>query len=118
MTSTNRRTLLLAGLGLGLAPFGARAATFPDKPVRMLIGYGPGSSTDVIGRIVAQALADLWKQPVVVDNKPGAAGNIAADMLAKAPGDGYTILFAQNGLAISVAANPALPFNGQKDLLP
>ena len=118
MTSTQRRTLLLAGLGLGLAPFGARAATFPDKPVRMLIGYGPGSSTDVIGRIVAQALADLWKQPVVVDNKPGAAGNIAADMLAKAPGDGYTILFAQNGLAISVAANPALPFNGQKDLLP
>ena len=94
------------------------AAAYPDKAVKMVIGYGPGSSTDIVGRIIAQGLADLWKQPVVVDNKAGAAGNIAADMVAKSPVDGYTILFAQNGLAISVAANDKLPFNGQKDLLP
>ncbi len=105
-------------LGLAAAASLAQAATFPDKPVRMLIGYGPGSSTDIIGRIVAQGLAEQWKQPVVVENRAGAAGNIAADSTAKAPGDGYTLLFAQNGLAISIAANPNLPFNGQKDLLP
>ena len=96
----------------------APAAAFPDKVVKMVIGYGPGSSTDTVGRIFAQGLTDLWKQPVIVDNRPGAAGNIAADLVAKAPPDGYTILFAQNGLAISVASNPGLPFNGQKDLIP
>ncbi|MBM3390073.1 MAG: tripartite tricarboxylate transporter substrate binding protein [Betaproteobacteria bacterium] len=109
---------LLAALLLPLASGVASAQGFPNKPVKMLIGYGPGSSTDIIGRIVAQGLADLWKQPVVVENRAGAAGNIAADAVAKSPGDGYTILFAQNGLAISVAANPALPFNGQRDLIP
>lgn len=103
---------------LALAAGMSQAASFPDKPVRMVIGYGPGSSTDIIGRIVAQGLAEQWKQPVVVENRAGAAGNIAADTTAKAAGDGYTLLFAQNGLAISVAANPNLPFNGQKDLLP
>lgn len=93
------------------------AATFPDKPVKMVIGYGPGSSTDLVGRMIAQGLTDLWKQPVVVDNRAGAAGNIAADAVAKSAADGYTLLFAQNGLAISVAAKTNLPFNGQKDLL-
>jgi tripartite-type tricarboxylate transporter receptor subunit TctC len=93
------------------------AASYPDKVVKIVIGYGPGSSTDIIGRIIAQGLADLWKQPVVVENRAGAAGNIAADTVAKSPADGYTILFAQNGLAISVAANSRLPFNGQKDLI-
>jgi tripartite-type tricarboxylate transporter receptor subunit TctC len=104
--------LLLAGLA------GPAAAAFPDKPVRMVIGYGPGSSTDLVGRIVAQGLSELWKRPVVVENRAGAAGNIAADMVAKGQADGYTLLFAQNGLAISVAALPGLPFNGTRDLLP
>jgi tripartite-type tricarboxylate transporter receptor subunit TctC len=94
------------------------AAPYPEKVVKMVIGYGSGSSTDIVGRIVAQGLAELWKQSVIVDNKAGAAGNIAADLVAKSSADGYTILFAQNGLAISVAANEKLPFNGQKDLLP
>lgn len=109
---------LLAALALPLVASTAAAQAFPNKPVKMLIGYGPGSSTDLIGRIVAQGLSDLWKQPVVVENRPGAAGNIAADGVAKSAGDGYTLLFAQNGLAISVAANPSLPFNGQRDLIP
>jgi tripartite-type tricarboxylate transporter receptor subunit TctC len=119
MSRVSRRVALtLATAALGAFTGLASAASYPDKPVKMVIGYGPGSSTDIVGRIIAQGLADLWKQPVVVDNKAGAAGNIAADMVAKSPVDGYTILFAQNGLAISVAANDKLPFNGQKDLLP
>lgn len=112
-----RRLLMMFLMSLSAAG-AAHAAPFPEKPVRMVIGYGPGSSTDIIGRIVAQGLSEQWKQPVIVENRPGAAGNIAADSVAKSTGDGYTILFAQNGLAISIAANPNLPFNGTKDLLP
>ena len=105
-------SLLLAGISAS-----SRAA-YPEKPVKMVIGYGAGSSTDIVGRIIAQGLAEAWKQPVVVETRAGAAGNIAADAVAKSAADGYTLLFAQNGLAISVAANSNLPFNGQKDLLP
>ncbi len=110
-------TLLCASLLFVTAMGVSVAATYPEKPVKMVIGYGPGSSTDLVGRLIAQGLSELWKQPVVVDNRAGAAGNIAADAVAKSTADGYTLLFAQNGLAISVAAKPTLPFNGPKDLL-
>lgn len=93
-------------------------AAYPEKPIKMLIGYAPGSSTDIVGRIIANDLSVALKQPVVVENRGGAAGSLAADAVAKSMPDGYTVLFAQNGLAINVAANPKLPFNGQKDLLP
>jgi tripartite-type tricarboxylate transporter receptor subunit TctC len=97
---------------------GTALAAYPDKPIKMMIGYAPGSSTDIVGRLVANELSVAIKQPVVVENRGGAAGSLAADAVAKSAPDGYTILFAQNGLAINVAANPKLPFNGQKDLLP
>jgi tripartite-type tricarboxylate transporter receptor subunit TctC len=84
----------------------------------MMIGYAPGSSTDIVGRMIANDLSIALKQPIVVENRGGAAGSLAAEVVAKSNPDGYTILFAQNGLAINVAANPKLPFNGQKDLLP
>ncbi|HEY4374414.1 MAG TPA: tripartite tricarboxylate transporter substrate binding protein [Burkholderiales bacterium] len=108
---------LAAGITAGLAAFSAQAA-YPEKPVKMTVGYAPGSSTDIVGRIVADGLAAMWKQPVIIDSHPGAAGNIAADIVAKAAPDGYDILFAQNGTAISVAANPHLPYNGLKDIIP
>ena len=118
MNLLKRLTLAGAAATVLLAALPATSfAAFPDKAVKVVIGYGPGSSTDIVGRVMAQALAELWKQPVVVENKAGAAGNIAADAVAKSPADGYTILFAQNGLAISVAANPALPFKGERDLI-
>jgi tripartite-type tricarboxylate transporter receptor subunit TctC len=97
---------------------GAAFAAYPDKPIKMMIGYAPGSSTDIVGRLIANDLSLALKQPVIVENRGGAAGGLAADAVAKSAPDGYTILFAQNGLAINVAANPRLPFNGQKDLLP
>ena len=109
-------------LVLGLAVFpvviGMAFAAYPDKPIKMMIGYAPGSSTDIVGRIIANDLSLALKQPIIVENRGGAAGSLAADAVAKSNPDGYTILFAQNGLAINVAANPKLPFNGQKDLLP
>ena len=97
---------------------GSAFAAYPDKPIKMMIGYAPGSSTDIVGRIIANDLSLALKQPIIVENRGGAAGSLAADATAKSTPDGYTILFAQNGLAINVAANPRLPFNGQKDLLP
>ena len=94
------------------------ADPYPSKIVKMVVGYAAGSSTDIVGRLVATKLGELWKQTVIVENRGGAAGNLAADLVAKSAPDGYTILMAQNGLAISVAGNPNLPFNGEKDLIP
>lgn len=115
-------TALTAAAVLGVSLIGgaqqALAQTYPSKPVKVLVGYAPGSSTDIVGRLVGQALAEVWKQPVVIENRGGAAGNLAANEAAKATPDGYTLLFAQNGLAISTAANPKLPFNGETDLVP
>jgi tripartite-type tricarboxylate transporter receptor subunit TctC len=111
------KKIVLGSLVLPLV-LGTAFAAYPDKPIKMLIGYAPGSSTDIVGRMVANELSIALKQPVIVENRGGAAGSLAADAVAKSAPDGYSILFAQNGLAINVAANPRLPFNGQKDLLP
>jgi len=92
-------------------------AQYPAKPVRVIIGYAAGSSTDIVGRVMADRLSAFWKQSVYVETRAGAAGNLAADAVAKAPGDGYTLLFAQNGLAISAAALPNLPYRAETDLV-
>jgi tripartite-type tricarboxylate transporter receptor subunit TctC len=99
-------------------PLAAQAQHYPTKPVRVLIGYAAGSSTDIVGRVMADRLGAYWKQTVIVENRGGAAGNLAADAAAKSPGDGYTLLFAQNGLAISAAALPDLPYSAERDLVP
>jgi len=106
-------------LGVVVLPvvLGSTVEAYPDKPIKMMIGYAPGSSTDIVGRMIANDLSLALKQPVIVENRGGAAGSLAADAVAKSAPDGYTIFYAQNGLAINVAANPKLPFNGQKDLL-
>ena len=93
-------------------------AQYPNKPVRVIIGYAAGSSTDIVGRVMADRLGAYWKQSVYVETRAGAAGNLAADAAAKAAGDGYTLLFAQNGLAISAAALPNLPYRAETDLMP
>src|SRR5689334_4527264 len=108
------RLVLAAVLALPLA---AGAQQYPTKPVRVLDGYAAGSTTDLIGRLMAGRLSELWKQNVYVETRAGAAGNLAADAAAKAPGDGYTLLFAQNGLAISAAALPDLPYRAERDLV-
>jgi tripartite-type tricarboxylate transporter receptor subunit TctC len=109
--------LSLAAFALAL-PLVAGAQGYPAKPVRVLVGYAAGSSTDIVGRVMADRLGAHWKQTVIVENRGGAAGNLAADAAAKAQGDGYTLLFAQNGLAISAAALPNLPYSAERDLVP
>jgi tripartite-type tricarboxylate transporter receptor subunit TctC len=116
MIKKSIKKIVLGSLVLPLV-LGTAFASYPDKPIKMLVGYAPGSSTDIVGRMVANELSIALKQSVIVENRGGAAGSLAADAVAKSAPDGYTVLFAQNGLAINVAANPKLPFNGQKDLI-
>ena len=91
-------------------------AEYPERPIRMIVPFPPGGVTDVVARLVAERLtADLGQQ-VIVDNKAGAGGVIGTDVVAKAPGDGYTILFTTPGHTINAAFRHALPFDTEKDL--
>ena len=111
--------LLGASLAWAAPQVGAQgAAGFPNKPVRVVVGYTPGGSTDVMARQVAQALSRLWGQNVFVENKPGAGGNVGADMVAKSPADGYTLLMWHDGLAANAGIYKKLPFDPVKDLTP
>jgi tripartite-type tricarboxylate transporter receptor subunit TctC len=112
------RLLRLALAAVLVLPLPSGAQQYPVKPVRVLVGYAAGSSTDIVGRVMADRLGAYWKQTVIVENRGGAAGNLAADAVAKSQGDGYTLLFAQNGLAISAAALPNLPYSAERDLVP
>lgn len=113
MIKKSIKKIVLGSLVLPLV-LGTAFAAYPDKPIKMMIGFAPGSATDIVGRMVANELSISLKQPIVVENRGGAAGTLAADVVAKSNPDGYTVLFAQNGLAINVASNPKLPFDGQK----
>ena len=97
----------------------ALAQSFPSKPIRLVIGYSPGGGNDLIGRIVAARLQDKLGQPVVVDNKPGAQSIVAAELVAKAAPDGYTLLIAASGpLTINPAVYAKLPYDPIKDFVP
>src|SRR5215212_1686862 len=82
----------------------ASAQSYPAKPVRILVGYAPGGGVDTTARMVGQALGELWGTPVVIENRPGAAGNVATEYTAKAPPDGYTLVLCNIG---SHAVTPA-----------
>ena len=95
---------------------GAAVAAFPDRAIRLVVGFAPGGS-DISGRIVAQKLGELWKQPVIVDNKPGAGGNIGADIVAKSPPDGYTLLLAVNSYTINTTVYKNLNWDLLRDFV-
>ena len=113
--------LLMKGLVMifvaGCAP--VLAQTYPTKPVRMVIGFPPGGGTDIIGRIVAQKLAEGLGQQVIVDNRSGASGQIAADLVAKSPPDGHTVMMAHIGaMSILPSLYPKLPYDPVRDFAP
>jgi tripartite-type tricarboxylate transporter receptor subunit TctC len=110
------RLIVFAALLFAAGAVGAQA--YPSKPVRVLVGFTAGSSIDVVARILAQKLSEAWKQPVIIDNRLGAGGNVAADAVAKAAPDGYTLLNSNAGLAISAAFYRKLPYDALKDLRP
>jgi tripartite-type tricarboxylate transporter receptor subunit TctC len=97
---------------------GALAQAFPSRPVRIVVAFPPGGSADVLARVVAPKLGELWSQPVLIDNKPGASANIGADFVAKSAPDGYTLLLATPALAVSAAVFSNLGYDAQRDLTP
>ena len=115
------RTLLIAIIALStiIGSQSASAQTYPSKPIHLIVPYPAGGGTDFFARLVGQKMSDLIGQPIVVENKPGAATNLRADFVAKAPPDGYTVLL---GDVATYAANSSLykklPFDPVKDFAP
>ena len=107
------------GLAAALPSAHAQVPAYPTKPVKLVVPFPPGGSLDIAGRLIAQKLTEMWGQSVVVENKPGAGGNIGADFVAKSPADGYTILL---GALSTHAVNPSLyktmPYDAVKDFAP
>ncbi|MBK1616133.1 LacI family transcriptional regulator [Rubrivivax gelatinosus] len=123
MTTNHRRTLLGTALALILSTLAAGPAAaqtaYPNKPVRLIVPFVPGGVTDASGRLIADALGKRLGQQVIVDNKPGASGNIGAAQAAQAPADGYTLLLGFDGtLVINPHIFAKVPFDTQKDFAP
>lgn len=121
MQVNTRRTFILGAAGLTLAPAVARAQTapWPAKPIRMLVAFPPGGLTDAYARLFAEQVTARYGQPVVVENRPGAGGNIAIEALVKAPADGYTLLCSTSGtLWQNRVLYRRLPFDLAKDIAP
>jgi tripartite-type tricarboxylate transporter receptor subunit TctC len=92
------------------------AADYPAKPIRILVGFTPGGGPDITARYIAQKLTDAWKQQVIVDNRPGAGGTIAANTVARASPDGYNLLSVSSAHAVAAAIYSKLPYDASKDL--
>jgi tripartite-type tricarboxylate transporter receptor subunit TctC len=105
------------GLIFSLICIPVNAQNFPDKPVHFIVPYAPGGPTDIIARLFSQKMTELWKQAVVVENRPGAAGNVGTAQVAKSKPDGYTVLINTSSVAVntSLYANPG--YNLEKDLI-
>jgi tripartite-type tricarboxylate transporter receptor subunit TctC len=95
------------------------AASYPSKPIRLVVPFTPGGSTDILARAIGLELTRAWGQPIIIDNVPGAGGSIGADKAAKAANDGYTLLMGHIGtLAVNPSLYPKLPYNPVKDFTP
>ncbi|MFZ4285582.1 Bug family tripartite tricarboxylate transporter substrate binding protein [Variovorax sp. HJSM1_2] len=113
----NRRTVLLASGALATVGLPAMAQSFPNKPIKLIVPYPPGGSSDIIARSISQPLSEALKQSVIVENRPGANGNLGAEFVAKSAPDGHTILLCDVGaLAISPSVYTKLAFDPSKDL--
>lgn len=103
----------------GLTVAHAQASAYPSKPIRLVVPFTPGGSTDILARAIGQELTKAWGQSVIVENVPGAGGAIGADKVAKAPADGYTLLMGHIGtLAVNPNLYPKLPYDPVKDFAP
>ena len=109
-------TLCLAISLIPAVPLAAFAQAYPAKPVRLVLGFPPGSAVDVVGRIFAAKLGEAVRQTVVVENRPGAGSNIAAEAVVRAPADGYTLFMGSIANAINASLYKSLPFDFGRDL--
>src|SRR5262245_65908644 len=112
------KPVLVAAL-LSLFVGGASAQQYPGKPIRLIVPYAAGGTSDILARQIGPKLTEAWNQPVVIENRTGANGNVGADYVAKSAPDGYTLLITDlGGLVISASVYPQLPFNPSKDFSP
>lgn len=110
------KSLLACALLFATSAFGQG---YPAKPIRIVVPYAAGGTSDILARQIGPKLSEAWGQPVIVENKPGANGNVGADFVAKSPADGYTLLLTDvGGLVISASVYPQLPFNPANDFSP
>ena len=124
MTSNRRSALgrVFAATVVTFAAWGVMPATaqerWPGKPVRIVVPFAAGGTTDVIARMIGQKLSVHWGQPVIVENRTGVGGNLGADMVAKSQADGYTLLMASGSITINPHIYKRMPFDTKKDLMP
>src|SRR5438876_3931731 len=115
--STGMQRVLLALAALAFAA-SAAAQSFPSKPVRLVVSYPPGGAADLMARLVAPKMQEALGQPVVVENKPGASGQIAANEVARAAPDGHTLLFDASSYAVNPSLFASLPYDPAKAFVP
>ncbi len=118
MSHTSFLRCLLAGLALACAGAYAADVAYPTRPVRMLVGFTPGGTSDVVARIVGKKLGDAWGQQFVVDNRAGAGGIVATEITARAAPDGHTLFFVSSSFSMQPSATPNLPYDIQRDFAP
>ena len=109
---------LLSALPICLAATPVAAQTYPTKPIRMIVPFAPGGGTDILARIIGQQLADAWGQPVNVENRAGASGNLGTELVARSAPDGHTLVMAINTHAVNASLYSKLPFDPVKDFTP
>lgn len=113
-----KRRTLVAGAAAAMLPMWSRAQSFPSKPIRIVVPFGPGGIADLTVRAIASKLGENLRQAVVVENKPGAGGVVAGDLVAKSEADGHVLLLMSNATAVSAGLFRSLPFDAQKDFAP
>ncbi|GDY36297.1 tripartite tricarboxylate transporter substrate binding protein [Acidovorax sp. NB1] len=110
--------ILLVTALAAILPLSAGAQTFPDRPIKVTVGFPAGTGPDLLARVVGQRLSELFKQPVVIDNKPGAGGQIASQQVAKSAADGYSLLLAEAGsISIAPSAFTKLPYDPAREFV-
>lgn len=109
---------VLCALALSAAASDTLAQTYPARPIRLIVAFAPGGSVDLVARLIGQKLGDAWRQQVVVDNRPGAGGNVSAELAARAPADGYTIYICSASLVVNASLYRKLPYDPLKDFAP
>jgi len=121
VTQHPRRRILSLAAGAAAMPSVSRIAwaqTYPTRPVRIIVGFGPGSPADILARLVGQWLAERLAQPFIVENRPGAGGNLATELVVRAPPDGYTLVLAALSDVVNVTLYDKLAFNFIRDIAP
>ena len=112
-------SMLVTAIGCGAAVAAEPTAGYPNRPIRIIVAYTPAGTTDILARLVAQKMNESWSQPVIVENRPGANGNIGTEIAARATSDGYTLLMATSAThGINITLYPKLTWHPQRDFEP